>query len=153
MFPWIALLAAAAAPPADLSQFARDMLAAHNAVRARVKVPALSWSDHLAAVAQQWADTLIARREFKHSRSSYGENLYEIEGGISSPPDVVADWAAEAGDYDYRSNSCRGTCGHYTQLVWRDTRQVGCAVARAARREVWACEYDPPGNVVGRRPY
>jgi pathogenesis-related protein 1 len=65
----------------------------------------------------------------------------------------VDGWASEAAQYDYKTNRCTGTCGHYTQLVWRDTKEVGCAVARSANREVWACDYAPPGNYIGMRPY
>jgi hypothetical protein len=43
-------------------------------------------------------------------------------------------------------------CGHYTQLVWRRARQVGCAAARGGSREVWVCEF-PEGNYIGMRPY
>jgi len=144
------------------SLLGRDFVAAHNAVRARVGVGPLVWSEPLAVVAQRWANTLMARRQFEHSgNAGLGENLFEIEGtgpgATATPGQVVDDWASEARDYDYRSNSCRDVCGHYTQIVWRDTRQVGCAVARGAggvgRREVWVCEYDPPGNWVGRRPW
>jgi hypothetical protein len=66
---------------------------------------------------------------------------------------VVASWADEARGYNVSANSCTGVCGHYTQIVWRKTRSVGCAVAADPGREVWVCEYDPPGNVVGYRPY
>jgi pathogenesis-related protein 1 len=66
---------------------------------------------------------------------------------------VVNAWAAESRNYDYRSNCCRGVCGHYTQIVWAGTQEVGCAVARGGRREVWVCNYDPPGNWAGKRPY
>src|SRR5712691_6171246 len=59
----------------------------------------------------------------------------------------------EARNYDYASNRCHGVCGYYTQIVWRDTREVGCGVARGPGREVWVCDYSPPGNWVGRRPY
>jgi len=136
------------------ASFPREMLAAHNAARARVKVAPLAWSVRLAAVAQNWADTLLARREFAHRPNSrYGENLFEVTGAAATPGQVVDDWASEARDYDYRSNQCSAVCGHYTQIVWVDTREVGCAVARGGGREVWACEYDPPGNVVGKRPY
>jgi pathogenesis-related protein 1 len=142
---------AAAAPASSL---AREMVVLHNAVRTRVGTRALKWSGDLASVAQQWADHLIESGQFAHSHNpKYGENLYEIEGGVATPADVVRAWAEEVRDYDYSSNSCRGVCGHYTQIVWGDTREVGCAVARAGRREVWACEYDPPGNWVGRKPY
>ena len=67
--------------------------------------------------------------------------------------EVVEGWAAEARNYDYGSNKCNGMCGHDTQIVWGDTKEVGCAAARGGGREAWVCEYDPPGNWVGKRPY
>lgn len=143
----------AEAVPAS-SSLAREMVASHNAVRERVGEKPLKWSAQLASVAQQWADRLIENGQFVHSHNpKYGENLYEIEGAMATPAEVVRAWAEEVRDYDYQSNSCRGVCGHYTQIVWGETREVGCAVVRAGKREVWACEYDPPGNWVGRKPY
>jgi pathogenesis-related protein 1 len=136
------------------SSLSRDMLAVHNAVRARVGMASLVWSDRLAARSQDWADTLLARKQFIHRpNSSYGENLFEITGATAVPEQVVNAWAAESRNYDYISNRCSGVCGHYTQIVWGETKEVGCAVARGGGREVWACNYDPPGNRVGRRPY
>jgi pathogenesis-related protein 1 len=136
------------------SALARDMVDAHNAVRAGLKMPPLIWSDRLTERAQDWADTLLARRQFAHrQKSPYGENLYEITGGSATSAQVVKAWAGEVKDYDYNSNKCRGMCGHYTQIVWRDTKEVGCAVARGGGREVWVCNYDPPGNYIGERPY
>ena len=132
----------------------QEMLAAHNAVRAKVGVPPLVWSETLARAAQEWANTLIAERRFDHRpKSKYGENMYRTDGGRTAPQKVIEQWAAEAANFDYRSNKCKGVCGHYTQIVWRDTKEVGCAVARGGSREIWVCEYTPPGNYVGRRPY
>jgi len=139
---------------APASSFAREMVVEHNAVRARVGTPPLQWSEPLASVAQEWADRLMQNGQFVQSHNpKYGENLYEISGAAATPANVIQAWAEEISDYDYRSNSCRGVCGHYTQIVWNDTRKVGCAMARGDRREVWVCEYDPPGNWVGRKPY
>jgi pathogenesis-related protein 1 len=136
------------------SSLAREMLAAHNVVRERAGVAPLTWSDRLAAHSQEWADTLWARKQFVHRpNSTYGENLFEVTGAIASPAQVVSAWAAESRDYDYTSNRCRGVCGHYTQIVWGATKEVGCAVARGGGREVWVCNYDPPGNWIGKRPY
>ena len=141
-------------PAVAPSSLARDMLAVHNAVRARVGMAPLAWSDRLAARAQDWAGTLLARRRFVHRpNSTYGENLFEIAGAAASSAQVVDAWAEESRNYDYGSNRCRGVCGHYTQIVWGDTNEVGCAVARGGGREVWVCNYDPPGNWVGKRPY
>jgi pathogenesis-related protein 1 len=105
-------------------------------------------------VAQDWASRLIATGGFGHRpNSQYGENVYAISGGIASPAQVVGYWAEEARGYDVHSNACTGVCGHYTQIVWGKTRIVGCAVATGPQREVWVCNYDPPGNVIGYRPY
>ncbi len=137
-----------------LPALARQMLAAHNSVRAKLNEPPLQWSGKLAAWAQNWADTLVMQHEFSHRpRNPYGENLFEIEGATATPQQVVTAWAAEAAGYDYRTNTCRGVCGHYTQIVWRNTRRVGCAVSRGPGLQIWVCNYDPPGNVVGRKPY
>jgi hypothetical protein len=108
----------------------------------------------VAAVAQRWAERLVARNEFLHRpKNVYGENMFKIVGSPWKPARVITEWAAESGNYDYESNHCRGICGHYTQLVWRDTQEVGCGVARKGRIEIWVCDYNPPGNWVGKRPY
>jgi uncharacterized protein YkwD len=144
----------AALSPGPSTAVAREMLAAHNAVRARVETAPLVWSDRLAARAQDWADTLLARNQFAHRpKPAFGENLFEIVGAAASSAQVVHSWAAESRDYEYSSNICRGMCGHYTQIVWRSTKEVGCGVARGGAREVWVCNYDPPGNWIGKRPY
>lgn len=141
-------------PTAVSSSLAREMLVAHNAVRARLGIAPLVWSERLEARSQDWADTLPAHKQFAHRpNSTCGENLFEIKGATASSARVINAWARESRTYDYGSNRCRGVCGHYTQIVWRDTKEVGCAVARGGGREVWVCDYDPPGNWVGRRPY
>ena len=132
----------------------RDMLAAHNAVRERLKLKPLVWSEDVAAWAQQWADTLLAEGRFEHRpRNPYGENLFLITNTSYLPIQVVNEWAGEVRFYDHRSNKCTGMCGHYTQIVWKSTRELGCGVARTRASEVWVCNYNPRGNIVGERPY
>jgi hypothetical protein len=83
----------------------------------------LQW-DQLAGVAQDWSNHLIATGSFGHRPNNrYGENLYSISGGATSPTQVVGFWAAEARGYDIRSNTCSGVCGHYTQIVWEVHRR------------------------------
>ena len=66
---------------------------------------------------------------------------------------VVETWAAELADYDAKKNRCKGVCGHYTQIVWRKSQRLGCGMASCGDTEVWVCNYDPPGNFLGQRPY
>lgn len=135
------------------SELDREMLALHNALRAEVKLPPLRWSHILAKHSQNWANILLADNRCAHNpESPYGENI--LATGIGSTPvKAFNQWASELSDYLYRTNSCRGTCGHYTQIVWRDTVKVGCAVARGERSEIWVCSYDPPGNFRNEWPY
>jgi uncharacterized protein YkwD len=133
--------------------FSKEMLTAHNNIRTKIKLPPLQWSSKLAAYSQKWANTLIAKDRADHnSKSPYGENILVTRLG-STPAMAVAEWASESQDYTYRNNACNGDCGHYTQLVWRSTREVGCAMAHNSQREIWVCSYDPPGNYRGEWPY
>jgi len=66
------------APPAQgrsPASIAKAMLDAHNAIRARVGVPPLVWSDQLARVAQEWANHLIDTGRFGHRpNNQHGKN-------------------------------------------------------------------------------
>jgi pathogenesis-related protein 1 len=150
---------------------ADEMVAAHNRWRKTAGVPPLTYSTDLAASAQKWADHLKRSNQckMKHSdpEAKYGENLYwasaiEWSNGKSelqqvSPKKVVDSWGSEVSDYNYNANSCtKGKmCGHYTQVVWKSTTTVGCAVAvcEDSQEQVWVCQYQPPGNWGGKKPY
>ena len=133
-----------------------QMLDAHNQWRQNHGVVPLTWSNELANFAQTWANKLIQQEHLQHRfNSPYGENLASAWGQQLSPERVVQMWAGEMKDYDYETNSCASgkVCGHYTQVVWSDTTEVGCAMARSNGREVWVCNYNPPGNILGQKPY
>jgi pathogenesis-related protein 1 len=150
---------------------AAAMLAAHNKWRAQVGVEALSYSPELATSAQAWADELKQSNHcrMRHSRPDgrYGENLFWASAVVWSdgrrelsqvPPEKPVDsWGGEKRDYDYAKNRCAPgkMCGHYTQMVWKTSTQVGCAraVCEDSQEQVWVCQYQPAGNVVGRKPY
>ena len=147
------------------------IVAAHNKWRAQVGVGKLSYSPALAASSQAWADNLKQSNQCRMRHSSpdgkYGENLYwasavvwsdgrrELQKVPSAKP--VDSWGSEIHDYDYASNSCKPgkMCGHYTQMVWKTSTRVGCAIAvcEDSREQVWVCQYQPAGNVVGSKPY
>jgi pathogenesis-related protein 1 len=142
------------------------MVAAHNHWRSEVGTPDMVWSESLAQTAQRWADHLSSDGccAMIHSGSGYGENIYKVspvawsngrrEIQSRSPQQIVDGWAAEAKDYDYENNTCSGICGHYTQIVWRDSTEMGCAAAACPdKSQIWVCHYAPTGNVEGQRPY
>ena len=147
---------AIASPPRD--DLVQEILAFHNRYRAAVGVPALRWSDSLAAGAQQWADYLAPTGRLKHSE--VGENLAAgWHYGTYSVTQLVDTWGYEKRYFirgifpNVSSTGNWADVGHYTQVVWRNTTQVGCGVARRNGNTVLACRYSPPGNIVGEGVY
>ncbi|WP_375768714.1 CAP domain-containing protein [Archangium gephyra] len=162
---------AATKPAASANaSLASEMVAAHNAARTKAKptpspaLPPLTWSPEAAKVAQAY----VKQCQFEHNknRGKFGENLAAAAPpGSKTNAQVVEDWASEAADYSYATNKCAPgkVCGHYTQVVWRNTTQVGCATAICTKNspfgsqfptwQLWVCNYTPPGNYVGQKPY
>jgi pathogenesis-related protein 1 len=150
--------------PASSDPFSDGFVAAHNQHRASVSPaasPALqsvTWSNELAAQARAWAE----RCKFDHSKTDLGENL-SARTDMADPDVIVAAWAAEGAAYDYKRNRCASgeVCGHYTQVVWRDSTQIGCGMAKCGSGGpfgntewfMWVCNYSPAGNWTGQRPY
>lgn len=168
VFTFAAAQPAHGAATLDESQ-QEELVAAHNRWRREVGVPALRWADDLAQVAQAWA---VHLRDARHCRLEHsngtklGENLFwasalrwsdsRVELQRIAPGKVVDSWGGEKRFYDSKSHRCQAgkVCGHYTQLVWRDSTEVGCAMAVCAdSSQLWVCNYRPPGNYVGKRPY
>jgi pathogenesis-related protein 1 len=126
----------------------------------------LQWDPDLAAYAAQWAamcvDTqapigLIDHNPNRTNVAGYpyiGENIY-ASSGTATAQGAVQTWGAEQANYDYATNGCNGVCGHYTQIVWRTTTHVGCALHNCAGLTYPSsivCDYGPGGNS-GGKPY
>jgi pathogenesis-related protein 1 len=142
------------------------ILMLHNKARAAQGVSPLAWSDALERSALSWADTLVSRTcTLAHSGKAYGENIYYsrkygAEQKPQKPEEVMDSFLAEEIYYDHTTNSCvtGEVCGHYTQIMWARTTEVGCAKSLCAsdadgRKEIWVCHYSPQGNIEGLRPY
>ena len=131
------------------------MLAAHNRWRRRFGTPDLVWSEELAASAEQWARRLAPGGLVLRHRpdNPYGENLYALQGRRASAAEVVDAWGAEEAHYDPERNDWWPRAAHFSQVIWHSTCRLGCAVVRSADTEHWVCNYDPPGNLRGERPY
>lgn len=142
----------------------RDYLDPHNAARAHVKVAPLEWNVTLAAYAllhgQKQRDVNkceMLEHSIANGTEVYGENLFWSSIVTVTAEWAVKHWASEAEAYDYDSNRCVPEfveCRHYTQIVWRNTTQLGCAAVRCRDAAVLiVCEYFPPGNLNGERPF
>ena len=149
-----------AKPDSGSKMSAKDsqaITAYHDKVRADVGVGPIKWSPVLAAYAQEWADHLAATtcRMAHRTQDKYGENLFQGTAGFYTAVDAAKSWESEKKDYrgGVLTESNWQPAGHYTQMVWRDTTTLGCGEAICNITLIVACNYDPPGNFIGRRPY
>jgi len=122
-----------------------DALNAHNDLRKAVGATAearLKWNPQLATFAQNAASQCHFSHTSNDARTNLagfanvGENIFASYGGQATLRDAVNDWNTEQAQYDINSNTCNGgdpyNCGHYTQMVWANTTDVGCAIVQCA---------------------
>ncbi|KAJ7793335.1 PR-1-like protein [Mycena olivaceomarginata] len=134
----------------------KSYLSAHNTVRAKHSAVALKWNNNLAAAAQKWADKCV----FKHSGGTLGQFGENLAAGAPASTyhiaNTVQSWANEAPQY----NPKHPVPSHFTQMVWKATTEVGCAVKTCSNifpqipggAAFYVCEYFPQGNVIGHFP-
>ena len=145
------------------ASFDQRILSVHNKERMALGLEPLSWNPALVESAQEWADHLAATGRFEHAPenrySPEGENLWAGTKGFYAPEARVDAWVREKkyfrqGLFPNNSTTGRvGDVGHYTQLVWRATREVGCASATGAREDILVCRYAEAGNYRGEQPF
>ena len=161
-FAAVAMLPLLSANVGMCDNFAGRMLAAHNRERAAIGVPALGWDAKLAADAAEWAAHLSARNRLAHApdegaAAQEGENLWAGTANRFGLEAMVQLWIDEKRDFKpgiFPNNSRSGdieAVGHYTQLVWRATAKVGCALGHGREYDFLVCRYTNPGNVMGDR--
>lgn len=133
-----------------------DYVNAHNAARKPIGLPPMTWDATVAAFAESYANRRKVDCALVHSRTpKYGENI-ALGYGEFSGLDAVKLWVSEKAHYHYESNSCVPfkMCGHYTQMVWKTSVRIGCARVKCLNNAYFVtCNYDPPGNYIGEKPY
>ncbi|KAB0792566.1 hypothetical protein PPYR_14525 [Photinus pyralis] len=137
-----------------IMEFQQQCLAAHNEYRQRHGVAPLKLNKEICAVSQNWANTLIKRHSLEHSRNDkYGENIYCVTS--SSPnfapkgSDAVKSWYDEVKVHAFGVEPKYLSSGHFTQVVWRESTEIGVAFAKTNGRYIVVANYFPAGNVVG----
>ena len=147
---------------ADLERFQRDALKRHNYYRKYHQSVPMELTQKLNDYAQQYAETLAEKDEMQHSTKEArekiygdwtGENLYyfwtsQIDLTITGAA-AVDDWYDEIKDYDFQNGKSKngGVVGHFTQVLWKDSTQLGIGVAKSSKNSVYVVgNYHPGGN-------
>ncbi|KAH7140804.1 CAP domain-containing protein [Dactylonectria macrodidyma] len=125
--------------------FTSAILNSTNFYRSEHNATALTWNSTLEDFASDYLDDNDC--EFAHSGGPYGENLAM---GYANATASVEAWGDERDEYNFGRGKFSKKTGHFTQLVWKATTDVGCG-RRLCGQSGWylVCEYWPRGNVVG----
>jgi uncharacterized protein YkwD len=151
----------------DLATFRNSALSKHNSYRATHHSPNMTFSDSVNNTAQTWAQYLATNKVFQHSSSSQrnnaGENLYVSYTTTSTAASTLADaalkkWYNEVSAYNYANPGYSSQTGHFTQVVWKSSTQLGCGAAQGTKTIngnnynafYVVCHYAPAGNVQGQ---
>jgi hypothetical protein len=142
--------------PADLKLI--DVYRLHNQVRAQAGSPPLVWDPQLALQAAAYVPTMANGRPVhsgRKGRETSRENLAPVLAG-SSTEKMVGLWLAERRNFVpgiFPAVSRTGNwadVGHYTQMIWPTTTNLGCAIHKGQPFDWLVCRYSPPGNQDGK---
>ena len=154
----------------DLTLFRNTALSQHNTYRATHHSPNMTSGNTLNTTAQSWADQMASSGNFTHStstqRNGAGENLYVYyTTGSAIAADALAgkalsSWYGENVNYNYNNPGFSSATGHFTQVVWKSSTQLGCGASKGTKTlngTVYnafyvVCHYAPAGNVTGQFP-
>jgi len=135
---------------------AMAMLRSHNVYRIKHQAPPMTMSESVTRDAQAWADDIAARDVFEHApwadRNGQGENLARWWSETETlGHDVTTAWYNEVDDYDYNNPVFGMNTGHFTQVVWKGSVELGVGIATSASGRVYiVARYSPSGNWAGQ---
>lgn len=127
----------------------------HNDWRKEVNSAPLEWNSNMAKQAADYALKIAKMGNLVHSHCDEGENLYMTSAQVFSPEDAVNAWGSEKEYYRAGTkinNNNYKKFGHYTQMIWYKTSEVGCGAAQSKYGTFVVCRYNPPGNFIGEKP-
>jgi hypothetical protein len=135
-----------------------DSITKHiNVYREMHQAPRVEYSQEISDFSKSWADYMANNRKFEHSGvDMYGENIAMIPvnkdhidytDAIIQSIDLFYD---EVELYDFNNPGFDGKTGHFTQLVWVNTKRIGFSASTSSNGYIYVCtNYDPPGNYYG----
>jgi len=140
----------------SIHDFIQGSLKKHNYFRALHGVPNLIHNAELSKLSQSYAEKLASNDSFEHSNCKWGtkkvgENLFMCGGYKCTPEMSSQNWYDEITDYDFNKSEFSSDTGHFTQLIWKSSKEVGFGLAQSKRGNWYSvANYYPPGNYLGK---
>ena len=147
----------------NFDTFHKELVNRHNELRKKHSAGALTVLKDLTTLCQKTVDNCKKLGTLQHGNlnmddgTRVGQNLF-LSSWAPTGTEVADDWYSENVDYDYSTGKAKNNnavVGHFTQLVWKGSKQIGCAVAvgpwLSYKNSYYVgCDYLPPGNYIGQ---
>lgn len=133
----------------------QEVLDVNNLYRWALNLDSVSYNYSLEKEAKEWALVLAEKDRLIHaiSRNKHGENLAKASY-VFSVVDATNMWGIERLDYNHFTRHKKNVVGHYTQMVWQGTSEIGCALAKNEKGNYFSvCRYNPHGNIIRKYPF
>lgn len=136
-------------------EFQNEFLKAHNDYRQKHCVQSLKLSRKICEISQKWADSLVKKSVLEHSNNrDYGENIYCLTSNNPnlsiSGTEPVKEWYDEVDRHVFGVEPKQLSSGHFTQVVWKESRELGVGYAKFKGKIVVVANYYPSGNMIGQ---
>jgi hypothetical protein len=79
-----------------------------------------------------------------------GQNLAYYSGGTLTAAHTAEMWYDEYKNYSFNNPGFSSGTGHFTQMVWLSTKEIGIGRVVKGITTYVVANYTPPGNVVGQ---
>ncbi|XP_065676814.1 uncharacterized protein LOC136072146 isoform X2 [Hydra vulgaris] len=141
----------------DVSLFQLSALNAHNAYRHAHNAPSLVLNAQMSKEATEYAKKIAEAASLSHSNTEDGENIATVcrsKDELMTGQEASTIWYREVCDpgYDF-SAAVPGKAGHFTQVVWKTSRQFGIGRASKFHNGLLCtyvvARYRPAGNFIG----
>ncbi|CEF66858.1 CAP domain-containing protein [Strongyloides ratti] len=145
----IAIIGGLTSAAVNVEELRKYYLQETNKYRVLHQVPQVVVNATIQKGAQDWANYLANTvKGLKHSSSGFGENLAYASSSIAK--NAVKMWYDEVQYYDFSKQGFTSKTGHFTQLVWKNSKQVGFGITEKNGIVYVVCRYSPPGNYLGQ---
>ncbi|XP_075903252.1 uncharacterized protein LOC142902242 [Nelusetta ayraudi] len=116
----------------------------------------MTFSNDLNSSAQSWADHLMATDKLSHSTTEDGENVFTMYGSagiVLTGKEAVESWYNEIKDYQWSNPGFASNTGHFTQVVWKSSTELGVGMATNGKKVYVVGQYRPAGNINTREHF
>ena len=131
----------------------KDALNSHNEYRKKHKSNPLELNDELCKIAQNYSDNLAKTKIFKQSGNKFngkplGENIFKCSEKKDIGKIATESWYNEKRNYDYKKPGFKIGIGNFTQIIWKNTKQVGFGFSYDDEGISYVvANYFPAGNI------